>query len=113
MMDWNGHMTAGGWIFSILGMLIIFVLVLAAVVWLVRDSNKDGGRVDASSTSARDILDRRLASGEIDVERYEQLRQTLAVQPERNVPESPPGRAADARAGESSPAAHDKENTDD
>lgn len=98
-MDWNGHMTAGGWIFSILGMLAILLLVLAAVIWLVRDSNRDGGRggrPDAPSMAARDILDRRLASGEIDVERYEYLRQTLAVQPERNAPESPPGATADA-----------------
>jgi len=79
MMDWNGQMTVGGWIFSILGMLAILLLVLAAVIWLVRDSNRDGGRPDAPSMAARDILDRRLASGEIDVERYEYLRQTLAV----------------------------------
>lgn len=73
-MYWGHHMSAGGWIFSVAATLIVIGLVVAAIVWLV------GGRGGSTATaaSAREILDRRLASGELRVEQYEQLRAALS-----------------------------------
>ena len=79
MMYWNGHMSTAGWILSVLWTLIIVALVVAGIVWLVSTlSNREAGG-STSSASAREILDRRLASGEITSEQYQQLRETLIV----------------------------------
>jgi uncharacterized membrane protein len=56
MMNWNSHMTSGGWILSILAAAIVLSLVIAAGVWIARElrnrRNDDGG------PSALEILDR-------------------------------------------------------
>ena len=79
-MYWNGHMGAGGWILSVLLTLIIIALVVAGIVWLVSALGNRENRPATSQTpeaSAREILDRRLASGEVTVEQYNELRETL------------------------------------
>jgi putative membrane protein len=81
MMYWGNHMTTGGWIFSIFGTLIILGLIVAAIVWFIRDRGSQtasGGTQTASGESARAILDRRLARGELNLEQYNQLHATLA-----------------------------------
>ena len=65
MMYWGNHMSAGSWIFSIIGTLIMVALLVAAIVWLVSSRRST---LQASSGSANEILDRRLASGEITSE---------------------------------------------
>ena len=102
MMYWNGHMSTAGWILSVLWTLIIVALVVAGIVWLVSTlSNREAGG-STSSASAREILDRRLASGEITVEQYQQLRDTLSGEREGNpsrslaTPSPQPQRPADA-----------------
>ena len=88
MMYWNGHMSTAGWILSVLWTLIIVALVVAGIVWLVSTlSNREAGG-STSSASAREILDRRLASGEITVEQYQQLRHTLADERDRSANQS-------------------------
>ena len=80
MMYWNGHMSAAGWILSVVWTLIILALVVAGIVWLVSALGNRENRAAASQTSdasAREILDRRLASGELTVEQHEQLRETI------------------------------------
>jgi uncharacterized membrane protein len=77
MMYWGNHMTTAGWIFSIFGTLIIFVLIVAAIVWLVSELGERGGGSPSSSVPARELLDRRLASGEITVDQYDHLRERL------------------------------------
>jgi putative membrane protein len=79
MMYWNGHMTTGGWIISILWTVIIFVLIAGAIAWLVAElSNRNPRRTDTPSEgSAREILDRRLAKGELTVEQYRELRDAI------------------------------------
>lgn len=76
MMYWGHHMTTGDWIFSVVGTLIVIALAVSAIVWLTSAVGDRGGATAAAS-SAREILDRRLASGELPVEQYEQLRATL------------------------------------
>ena len=79
-MYWDGHMSAGGWILSVLWTLIIVALVVAGIVWLISalgNRENRGPTEDGSAPSAREILDRRLASGELSVEQYRQLRETI------------------------------------
>ena len=80
MMDWNGHMTAAGWILMIVWTLIIVGLIAGVIYWLTSERSADE-RSDTSSRepSAKEILDRRLASGELTVEQYEQLHDTLTA----------------------------------
>jgi uncharacterized membrane protein len=101
-MYWNGHMSTAGWILSVLWTLIIITLVIAGIVWLVSTlSNREVGGT-APGGSARELLDRRLASGELTIEQYQQLRDTLADEreagPNRGViaPTAQPQRPANA-----------------
>jgi uncharacterized membrane protein len=79
MMYWGDHMSTGGWIFSIFGTLIVVALVFTVIYWVVSAVSDRGGD-RASRESAREILDRRLASGELTPEQYAQLRATLAAE---------------------------------
>jgi putative membrane protein len=79
-MYWNGHMSAAGWILSVLWTLIIIALVVAGIVWLISalgNRENRGPTEEGSGTSSREILDRRLASGELSLEEYRQLRETI------------------------------------
>ena len=82
MMYWHNHMTSGGWIFSIFATIILVALVVAAGLWTVRLMRKRHAPGRSGAASALDLLDRRLASGEIKVDQYQQLRQTLAARHE-------------------------------
>jgi uncharacterized membrane protein len=82
MMYWHNHMTSGGWIFSIFTTIILVGLLVAAGVWTIRLMRKRHAPGRAGTASALKILDRRLASGEIKVDQYEQLRRTLAARHE-------------------------------
>lgn len=68
MMHWSGGMGTTGWVF----MSIFLLLLIAAAVWVV-------SRLGATSIAERpeEILDRRLASGEIDGNAYDVLRKKL------------------------------------
>jgi putative membrane protein len=86
MMYWGEHMSTGGWIFSILGTVILMALVVGVVILAAqalrdRGVGDDAGRVPAESP--REILDRRLASGELTAEQHDQLRERLAEGPSR------------------------------
>ncbi len=94
MMYWGNHMSNGDWLFSILGTLIVLALIVAAIVWLVSAiTDRGGSGTTASSSSAREILDRRLASGELLVEQYERLRDTLNDAPSATRDPRPPSPA--------------------
>lgn len=87
-MFWHEHMNTGGWIFMVLGNIVIWGLIFALIFWLAQDWRTRGGRRETSSApSPGDILDRRLASGEIDTDEYHRLRSALGHPPR----EQPPG----------------------
>jgi uncharacterized membrane protein len=77
MMYWGNHMSTGAWIFSILGTLIILALIVGVIVWIVSEAGNRGGGRATSGVSVREILDRRLARGEIASDQYDQLREKL------------------------------------
>jgi uncharacterized membrane protein len=79
-MFYQHNMGAGGWIFMALGNIVIWGLIIAFIVWLARDLRTRPHRHHISSgASASEILDRRLASGEINPAQYQQLHTTLAM----------------------------------
>ena len=73
MMYWGNHMGTGAWIFSILGTLIIVGLI----IWTVSPNSRSQSSPDPTGESAREILDRRLANGELTAQDYKELRETL------------------------------------
>jgi putative membrane protein len=80
-MGWGHHMEdwgAGWWIIMALGMVLFWGLVLVGVVWLVRSLP---WRAEHHSTSALEVLDRRLAAGEISAEDYRERRAILEGKP--------------------------------
>jgi uncharacterized membrane protein len=77
MMYWGNHMGTGDWIFSILGTLIILGLIVGLIVWIVSPNSRSDSGSDATGESAREILDRRLANGELTTKDYKQLREAL------------------------------------
>ncbi len=75
MMDgWDG-MGVAGWLL----MTVFWVVLLAAVIWAVANLFPARGAGDAGATTERpdEILDRRLARGEIDPATYDELRAKL------------------------------------
>jgi uncharacterized membrane protein len=76
-MMYGNHMGAGGWAFSIFGTLLILGLIVAATIWFVSRRPDRGLGQGAGAASAHEILDRRLTSGEITPDQYDQLREKL------------------------------------
>ena len=77
MMNWSGGMGAEGWVL----MSVLWVVLIAAIVWAMAALF---GRNDRSGNATiadrpEEILDRRLASGEIDPDTYDALRSKLTA----------------------------------
>lgn len=71
----DGDIGAGWMIVIMLGMLLFWGLVVAGIVWLLRDALGRGHHGSGDDPVA--ILDRRLAEGELSIEDYEQRKRTL------------------------------------
>ena len=76
MMGYGWGMGMGGWVF----MALFWIVLLGLIVWgvgalLPRARSERGGR----SEGPEEILDRRFALGEIDVEQYRRAREDLAA----------------------------------
>jgi putative membrane protein len=68
--DFTMHMDgwgAGAWALIALGMVLFWGLVIFGVIWLVRTL---GGDSSPRTLSATDVLERRLAEGDISLEEY-------------------------------------------
>ena len=77
MMGWygSGGMSSLGW----LGMGVFWLILLGLIIWLVVRllPGSSVGMTRATGESALEILDRRLASGEIDLEPWQAQRAAL------------------------------------
>ncbi len=74
MNDWDGGMGVTGWLL----MTVVWVALIAAIVWAVArlfPSRRDGSTV--MPERSEEVLDRRLAHGEIDQATYDELRGKL------------------------------------
>jgi len=69
----DGDVGVGWWIVMMLGMVIFWGLVIAGVVWMLRGATAPKPAAD----SPLDVLQRRLAQGDISIEEYEQRRAAL------------------------------------
>ena len=67
----------GWWVVMAVGMLVFWAAVIAVGIWLVRGLSGRGRTRDPGGDTAFEILDRRLAEGEISTEEYEERRRTL------------------------------------
>jgi uncharacterized membrane protein len=72
-------MTTGGRVFLGLLLLLFLVLVVVGFLWLVRtlfghNPAAESSEATTSLPTAREILDRRLASGDIEAEEYKRSR---------------------------------------
>ena len=76
MNGWNGGMTWEGWFFMGLFWVLLIGVIVFAAAQLFPGRRESRPHTDEEP---RAILDRRLASGEIDVETYEKLRRTLGT----------------------------------
>ena len=78
---WDGHMNGGWWILMGIGMLLFWVLIILAIVWLVRSliAGRPAGRSPSpGERTPLEILDRRLAEGSISLQEYEERRRVLS-----------------------------------
>jgi len=77
MMGWYGNGGTGslGW----LGMGVFWLILLGLIVWLVVRvlPGSSGGRTRKTGDSTMEILDRRLADGQIDTEAWQAQRAAL------------------------------------
>lgn len=76
MDGWYDGMNGGWWIL----MIVFWVVLIAAIVWAGAQLFAPPGAVDHSGRAGErpgEILERRLASGEIDAETYDALREKL------------------------------------
>lgn len=73
-----GMMGNLGW-FGMLVMLLIIILVIIGIVFLFRNLFKHSNRMNVKNTSNRsiEILNERLAKGEITKEEYETIKRSL------------------------------------
>jgi putative membrane protein len=74
MNGWYGSMGAGDWLL----VSVFWVALIALVAWVIARLAADGNRGEEDLRERpEEILDRRLASGEIDAATYDALRGTL------------------------------------
>jgi putative membrane protein len=73
MNGWDGGWM---WLWGTL-MMLTWVAIIVAAAWLLLRSGRGGRRTTQGSERAREILDERLASGEITPEEYRERRDML------------------------------------
>lgn len=85
MNGWDGGMGWGGWFFMSLFWVLLLVVIVWAAVQLFPGRRDSVAPVTGPSPlpappteNPQQILERRLAAGEIDLETFEKLRTTLA-----------------------------------
>ena len=80
MMDggWGGGMGAGGWTLMIIFWIALIAVIGLAITRLFPATRGDATNERSAAPSPEQVLDERLARGEIDVETYERLRGVLA-----------------------------------
>lgn len=76
---WGGGMGILGSLLGLLFLLSFLALPVVIVIWLVRRSSRatTGAGVYGGSSAALDVVQNRLASGEITVEEYHRIRDEL------------------------------------
>ena len=89
MMGWYGGEMGGP--LAGLAIIVFWVVMFALIVWAVGRllPGSSGEMTAASSESAVEILDRRLANGEIDMHEWQVQRSALMAAQEQSAPATP------------------------
>lgn len=77
MYGWDNGMGAGGWVLMILSWVALIALIVWAIARLFPAISGGARREEADAETPHQILDRRLARGEIDTDEYARLRDAL------------------------------------
>jgi len=77
MMGW-GYGMGGSWLLMSGLWLLLIVVLVGLVVWIFPRDTRRGDSGQVRSRTPREVLDERLARGEIDVETYRVLREELS-----------------------------------
>ena len=78
MMWWDGGAGWGGWLAMSLLMIVVWgVLIFGGIALWRAASRSDRGQPPAVRPTPEQLLDERLARGEIDIEEYRQRRELL------------------------------------
>jgi putative membrane protein len=75
---YGNHMTTAWWILAGFGGVIVWRLILWAAFSLIA-AGRDRRATRTSTADAREVLERRLALGEISLEEYDRIRTALAA----------------------------------
>jgi len=77
MMDWyqDGWGTNGWW--AMTAMVLVSVLLIGLVIWAIARLTRSSPSGSVNSESARAILDKRFAAGEINADEYARARQVM------------------------------------
>ena len=68
----------GGMVFGGIMMLLFWGGLITLIIWAVKSiSTRSNTRINGLEPSAREILDRRYAQGEIDRDEYERMKEDL------------------------------------
>ena len=76
----------GWWILMSVGMIAFWAAVIYLVVWLIRGAAPWRPQEPSEPAAPLEILQRRLASGELTVAEYEDLRRALEQEPRAPAP---------------------------
>lgn len=79
--DMHSDFGTGWWIAMLVGMILVWGLIIAAVVWVVRELGQGRGSAKVGEESAMALLDRRFAAGEISAQEYRERKAVLAGEP--------------------------------
>jgi len=78
MMFWTDHDLSGwGWVATATGMVVVWGLLIALAVILVRSLDRPAGTAPGPRPSPEQLLGERLARGEIDEAEYRRRRAAL------------------------------------
>jgi len=78
MMGWGYGMGAAGWLVMTGLWLVLILGAVGLVMWLFPRETRRGSAPEGAGRTPRELLDERLARGEVDVETYRVLREELA-----------------------------------
>jgi putative membrane protein len=81
-MDMNDMGSGWGWAMMVL-LTLVFLLLIGLIAWLAASNGRAPGSTDTAvgRSSARNILDERLARGEIDIDEYNRRLAALEARP--------------------------------
>lgn len=77
MWYWGGGMHWWGWLLGFLGMVVFWGLLIWGVWYMFTGVSSSSRRVQPTAPPAKQILDERLARGEITPEEYRRLRDLM------------------------------------